>query len=76
MTSEQFAFLVGGFATNQWLSEQLEKRLSDFNLNICKPDTQTWEFRSYDEAGSNAGYVPTGTKQSRLGQFRSMWTIL
>jgi hypothetical protein len=37
----QTAFLVGGFATSPWLSEQLEKRLLNIRLKICKPDTQT-----------------------------------
>ena len=38
---EQFAFLVGGFATNPWLSEQLEKRLVDLGFRFSKPDTHT-----------------------------------
>jgi len=36
-----FAFLVGGFAGSPWLSEQLEKRLFDIGLRICRPDTYT-----------------------------------
>lgn len=39
----QFAFLVGGFASSPWLSEQLGERLSDLGLRFFKPDTQTWE---------------------------------
>ena len=40
-TRTQLAFLVGGFATSPWLSEQLEKRLLGIGLKICKPDTPT-----------------------------------
>jgi len=36
-----FAFLVGGFATSPWLSEQLQRRLSDLGFQFCKPDMHT-----------------------------------
>ena len=35
------AFLVGGFATNPWVSEQLQRRLSDLGFQFCKPDEHT-----------------------------------
>ena len=38
---EQTVFLVGGFATSPWLSEQLQKRLSDLRFQFCKPDEHT-----------------------------------
>ena len=38
---KQFAFLVGSFATSPWLSKQLEKRLLDLGLKVCKPGTHT-----------------------------------
>jgi len=41
LATGSFAFLVGGFATSPWLSEQLEKRLLGLGLKICRPDTQT-----------------------------------
>jgi len=41
ITANSFAFLVGGFATNLWLCEQLERRLLSMGLNFSKPDMQT-----------------------------------
>ncbi|KAF9649037.1 hypothetical protein BDM02DRAFT_3095383 [Thelephora ganbajun] len=41
LTTNSFAFLVGGFATNLWLTEQLQKRLLDIGLRFCKPDMDT-----------------------------------
>ena len=35
------AFLVGGFATSPWVSEQLQKRVSDLRFQFCKPDEHT-----------------------------------
>ena len=35
------AFLVGGFATSPWLSEQLQRQLSDLGFQFCKPDEHT-----------------------------------
>ena len=32
------AFLVGGFGTSPWVSEQLRGRLSDLGFQFCKPD--------------------------------------
>ena len=37
----QIVFLVGGFASSPWLSDQLERRLSDFGFKFCKPETHT-----------------------------------
>jgi len=37
-TRGQFAFLVGGFGSSPWLSEQLQKRLSHLGLQFCRPD--------------------------------------
>jgi len=36
-----FAFLVGGFATSPWFSEQLQRRVLDIGFQFCKPDTNT-----------------------------------
>ncbi|KAF9650931.1 hypothetical protein BDM02DRAFT_3163995 [Thelephora ganbajun] len=41
LATNSYAFLVGGFATSPWLSEQLEGRLLDIGLKFCKPDTAT-----------------------------------
>jgi len=41
LATGSLAFLVGGFATSPWLSQQLERRLSGMGLRICKPDTHT-----------------------------------
>ncbi|KAF9782380.1 hypothetical protein BJ322DRAFT_1010304 [Thelephora terrestris] len=35
------AFLVGGFASSPWLTDQLNRRLSDLGLTFFKPDTNT-----------------------------------
>ena len=37
----QFAFLVGGFASSPWMTDQLNRRLSDLGLAFFKPDTNT-----------------------------------
>ena len=39
---EQIAFLVGGFATSPWLSEQLQRRLLDLGFQVRRPDEHTW----------------------------------
>jgi len=36
-----FAFLVGGFASSPWLTDQLNLRLSDLGLKFFKPHTNT-----------------------------------
>ena len=38
---EQFAFLIGGFASSPWFSEQLEKRLLDIGFQFSKPEMDT-----------------------------------
>ena len=45
---KQLAFLIGSFAANPWVSIQLEKRLLDLGLKVCKPDLHTWVTRSDD----------------------------
>jgi len=35
--ANSFAFLVGGFATNLWVSKQLERQLLDLGFQFCKP---------------------------------------
>ncbi|KAF9783743.1 hypothetical protein BJ322DRAFT_876964 [Thelephora terrestris] len=35
------AFLVGGFASSPWLTDQLNRQLSDLGLKFFKPDTNT-----------------------------------
>ena len=39
---EQIAFLVGGFATSPWLSEQLQSRLLGLGFQVRRPDEHTW----------------------------------
>ncbi|KAF9783740.1 hypothetical protein BJ322DRAFT_1109589 [Thelephora terrestris] len=41
LSMNSLAFLVGGFASSPWLSDQLNRRLSDLGLNFFKPDTNT-----------------------------------
>jgi len=41
LTTNSFAFLVGGFATSPWLSEQLQRRLLDIGFQFSKPDMDT-----------------------------------
>lgn len=41
IATNSLVFLVGGFGTSPWLSQQLEKRLSGLGLRFCKPDTHT-----------------------------------
>jgi len=41
LPSNSNAFLVGGFATSPWLSEQLQRRVSDLGFQFCKPDEHT-----------------------------------
>ena len=38
---EQFAFLVGGFATNPWLFEELQTRLLKLGFQVRRPDEHT-----------------------------------
>jgi len=41
LSLNSFAFLVGGFASSPWLTDQLNLRLSDLGLKFFKPDTNT-----------------------------------
>jgi len=41
LSINSFAFLVGGFASSPWLTNQLNRRLSDLGLTFFKPDTNT-----------------------------------
>ncbi|KAF9782375.1 hypothetical protein BJ322DRAFT_1111242 [Thelephora terrestris] len=41
LSMNSFAFLVGGFASSPWLTDQLNRRLSDLGLTFFKPDTNT-----------------------------------
>jgi len=41
LPANSFAFLVGGFASSRWLTDQLNQRLSNLGLKFFKPDTNT-----------------------------------
>ncbi|KAF9783757.1 hypothetical protein BJ322DRAFT_877685 [Thelephora terrestris] len=41
LTTNSFAFLVGGFATSPWLSEQLQQRLLSIGFQFSKPEMDT-----------------------------------
>ncbi|KAF9783759.1 hypothetical protein BJ322DRAFT_1109608 [Thelephora terrestris] len=41
LSVNSFAFLVGGFATSPWLSEQLQRQLLDIGFQFSKPEMDT-----------------------------------